>query len=65
MSCETDRMPCSITDGPQYDDEPYTRTEQSYDEWRQEQIDDEHAKRVTDDLVKALPDIMLFREQAE
>ena len=35
------KMPCSITDGPQYDDEPLDQIEPSYDEVRQQEIDAE------------------------
>lgn len=55
-----DRMPCSITDGPQYDDEPREEIDEdeAYENHRQQEIDEEHARRVTDGLLSELPDIM-------
>lgn len=46
MSAE--RMPCSITDGEQYDDEPYREPEDedaAYERIRQAEIDDEDQER--------------------
>ncbi len=59
------KMPCSISDGEQYDDEPIENREPSYDETRQQEIDAEFAKSVTDKILDKLPDLPLFKRQAE
>lgn len=67
---DMDKMPCSITDGPQYDDgydEIEIDEDARFEQQREDAIENRErfARTVTDDLLNDLPDIMLFRNQAE
>lgn len=59
-----ERMPCSITDGPQEDDFTHEEIDEDtlYEEQRQAEIDAKYEKIVADGLNDTL--LALFRNQA-
>ncbi len=56
-------MPCAITDGPQSDDETLEVSEQTYDDWRQAQIDDGLVQPLTRIEVFTLDQVAMYKSR--